>query len=214
VYRRPANAASPDAERLTSGGDANNKIPTGWSRDGRFLIYTVSDPKTRSDIWVLPLSGDRTPTPFLRTPFNEDQAHVSPDGRWVAYRSDESGRNEVYVRPFSLEMSGAKTLVSRTGGQDPRWRGDGKELFYVAPDLTLHAVEVPAGAEFTPGVDRPLFQLPSGSDRFVSGTGIAWWDVNGDGSRFLVPVPLAESEAKSPLPFTVLANWQPGVTPR
>src|SRR6185436_2645522 len=93
--------------------------PTDWSRDGRFLIYSVNDPKTRDDLWVLPLDGDRKPRPYLQTPFDETQGQFSPDGRWMAYTSDENGRPQVFVQPFPA--SGGKWQISTGIGVQPRW---------------------------------------------------------------------------------------------
>ena len=129
LYMHAADGSGEDQLLLKSDED---KIPTGFSTDGRYLLFTVSDPKTHNDIWVLPMEGDRKPIPFLRTEFNEGQAQFSPDGRWIAYVSNESGSNEVYVKPFSpgagTEISGSKSMVSRGGGIWPRWRG--KQLLY------------------------------------------------------------------------------------
>ena len=101
-------------------------------------MYDERDPKTKYDLWVLRLDGDKKPFPFLRTGFNENNGQFSPDGRWVAYRSDESGRDEIYVRSFSPDAAdastGVKWMISNNGGTDPRWRGDGSELHYIAPD--------------------------------------------------------------------------------
>jgi dipeptidyl aminopeptidase/acylaminoacyl peptidase len=178
------------------------KSATSWSRDGRFLLYTVDTPETKSDLWVLPLPGDRKPIPFLRTAFNEGSGQFSPDGHWIAYTSDESGRDEIYVRDFS---SGAaqrswdatgRWLISKGGGNSPRWRGDGKELFYVASDRKLMSVDVSGNPLFKAGGPMPLFQLPAG---FIGG------DVTADGRRFLIGVPVAQS---APVPFTVVLNWQ------
>ena len=118
--------ASGDAERLTT--SPYTHFQGSWFPDGRTLIYTEEHPETGDDLWLLPLDGDRVPEPFLRTPFNERRAHVSPDGRFVAYESNESGRWEVYIRAFA--DSGSKTQVSTAGGIEPRWRPDGTEIFY------------------------------------------------------------------------------------
>ena len=108
---------------------AYDKWATAWSSDGRYLIYQERNTKTQFDIWVLPLYGDRKPAPLLATPFSETQAQLSPDGRWLAYASDESGTSEVYVQPFP--SSGGKWQISSGGGRQPRWRHDGKELFFL-----------------------------------------------------------------------------------
>jgi dipeptidyl aminopeptidase/acylaminoacyl peptidase len=200
LYQKQANGAT-DEEALLTSPSAEEKIPTSGSRDGRFLLYTETDPKTKADIWVLPLDGDRKPTPFLRTEFNEDQGQFSPDARWVVYRSDESGRGEVYVRMFTPTSSGGKVLVSRAGGSSPRWRNDGKGLFYIAPGGTLMGVDVTAGTEFRVGQTTPLFKFPAVATNPV-------WDVASDGTRFLVAAPL-QPNAQSP--FTVVLNWQAGL---
>jgi Tol biopolymer transport system component len=145
----------------------------------------VDNSETKSDLWVLPLQGDRKPTPFLRTEFNESSGQFSPDGHWVAYTSDESGRDEIYVRDFSSGAAqgswdaAGRWLISKSGGNSPRWRGDGKELFYVASDGKLMSVDVSAKPLFKAGAPRPLFQLPAG---FIGG------DVSADGKRFLIGV--------------------------
>jgi eukaryotic-like serine/threonine-protein kinase len=200
LYHKLASGAGDERLLLTS--TAGNKYATSSSQDGRFLLYTAEDPETKSDLWVLPLQGDRKPIPFLRTRFNESSGQFSPDGRWIAYTSDESGSDESYVREFSSGSAqgswdaGGKWLISKGGGTDPRWRGDGKELFYVAPDGKLMSVDISAKPIFKAGAPRPLFQLPPG---FIGG------DVTADGRRFLIGVPVAESAS---VPFTVVVNWQ------
>jgi eukaryotic-like serine/threonine-protein kinase len=166
------------------------------------LLYTAEDPETKSDLWVLPLQGDRQPIPFLRTEFSESSGQFSPDGHWVAYISNESGRDEIYVREFSSGIArgswdaAGRWLISKSGGTSPRWRADGKELFYVASDGKLMSVDITAKPVFQAGAPMPLFQLPPG---FIGG------DVTGDGRRFLVGVPVAQSGS---VPFTVVLNWQ------
>jgi Tol biopolymer transport system component len=150
------------------------------------------------DIWVLPTFGDRKPFPFLQTPFNESRAVFSPDGRWVAYQSNESGRPEIYVQAFP-EPSG-KWQVSSSGGVEPYWSDDGKQLYYA--DLASHVMAVDAGGSenFEAGVPRPLFQatvqtgLPTRSHYVPTR----------DGQRFLILAPLAR-EALTPT--TVVVNW-------
>jgi Tol biopolymer transport system component len=193
-----------DEELLLKSGD--NKLPTSWSRDGRFLLYTATDVKTKEDLWVLPLEGDRKPVLFLNKEFNESDGHFSPDMRWVAYVSDESGSNEIYVRGFSQASgaspeTGGKRQVSVGGGMGPRWGRDGKELYYRALDGKVMVVEVTAGAAFQIGRSKALFQAPPD---FLSGP-ISFWDVTSDGNRFLLTAPATEA---SPTPFTVVLNWQ------
>jgi Tol biopolymer transport system component len=183
----------------------NNKLPNGFSRDGRFLLYEEFDPLTKSDIKVLPLAGDRRPRVFVATPFDERNAQFSPDGRWVVYVSDEPGRPEIYLAAFP---EGARRRVSTEGGSQPRWSADGRELFYIAPGRKLTTVSVETrGAEPVLGLARTLFQMP----RLARG-GTAFgiptkYDVSPDG-RFLVHARLAE---EAPVPVTLVLNWTTGL---
>ena len=129
-----------------------------WSPDGRFLLYRSIDPKTGSDIWALPLDGDRKPFPVVQTNFDERDGQFSPDGKWIAYQSNESGRFEIYVQPFP--GPGGKSQVSTNGGAQVRWRRDGKELFYIALDGRLMAVPIRLasnGQAVEAGTPVPLF---------------------------------------------------------
>ncbi len=203
LYQKAASGTGEDESLLKTQAD---KWPTDWSRDGRFLLFGESDAKTRMDLWVLPLTAEtkdagRKPMPFLRTEFHERNGRFSPDGKWVAYDSNESGRYEVYVREFlpGQPASGGKWPVSTGGGVGPRWRGDGKELFYLAPDRKLMAVEVKAGTRFEAEIPRPLFQT-----RVFTGAPGAGYAVTGDGQRFLI---LSEAEGAAGEPATVFLNW-------
>ncbi len=179
--------------------DPFQMFPQSWSRDGRFIAYVTIHPKTRSGIWLIPTTGDRTPAPFLRTEFDERTARISPDGRWMAYSSNESGSDGVYVTRFP--QAGAKWPVSPKGGSFPIWRRDGRELFYRAPGGQLMAVPIEAGSEFQPGVAVPLFKPPA----FVGTLGLGtFYDIAPDG-RFLINVFV---ERTSP-PATVVLNWRP-----
>jgi len=178
---------------------------TSWSPDGRFLLYVRNETVNNvSDLWVLPLDG-RKPVPFLQTRFTEDQAQFSPDGRWVAYVSDLSGTAEVYVRAFTSDFSGGSAsaggavLASRGGGTSPRWRGDGKELIYLAPDAKVMSVEITPGQELRAATPTPLFQTPPGT---IVG------DMTADGKRFLLVTPVGPSASA---PFTVVMNWSEGL---
>jgi len=175
------------------------QAPEDWSRDGRWLAYWERHPETSVDLWVLPLSGDRKPVPFLRTKANEHGGRFSPDGKWMAYHSDETGSQEVYVQPFPA--SGGRWQVSKDGGGYPKWRRDGKELFYLAADKKIVAVDVETGSTFQVGVPRPLFETRISVP-------YAHFAVTGDGRRFLVPTPVAGAQST---PATVVLNWTAGI---
>ncbi len=199
MYQKLSSGAGQDELLLDeAGGEPNDR-----SQDGRFLLYQKIDPKTKSDLWVLPLSGDRKPRPFLQSEFNEAQGQFSPDGRWVAYTSDESGRSEVYVQPFP--GPGPKAQISTAGGILPKWRGDGKELFYVAAGI-LMSVEVKPGVQFEASVPRLLFdaQVATGHG-LIAGNDYA---VAADGKRFLV---IKAKEETAAAPITVVVNWTAGL---
>jgi Tol biopolymer transport system component len=196
---RSANGAG-DAELLVR--SANLKHPNDWSANGRFILYDDHHPSRRQDVWMIPVAGDRKPIPFLTTPADEYFAQFSPDDRWVAYSSDESGRREIYVRDFAPNrvpaVGSARITISTAGGDKPRWRPDGKEIYYIAPGGKMMAVPVKPGPPFEPGVAVPLF------DTNVAGT--ESYDVTADG-RFLVNTISAQESSSSP-PITVVMNWQ------
>ena len=182
--------------------DSLDKFPTSWSPDGRFILYLATGGTTGYDLWVLPLSGDRKPFPFLQTPFNEGPGQFSPDSRWIAYASNESGRNEIYVAPFP--GPGGKWQISTAGGNLPRWRHDGKELFYLAPDNKLMVAAVNGqGAAFEVGAVGPLFeQMRPTGQRYI-------YDVSPDGQRFLVNT--VGNQTAPTTPITVVVNWTAGL---
>jgi serine/threonine protein kinase len=205
IYQKASNGAG--KEEVLLGATDEAKVPNDWSRDGRFLLYAQQDPKTKADLWALPLASDATPagapTPFANTEFNEDQGRFSPDAHWVAYVSDESGRSEVYVQPFPPTAGGgSKTRVSRDGGDQPRWRRDGKELFYLSLDGKLMAVNLSEGPTFKAGVPESLFQALVVRGRRQSLLGVLRWDVTPDGKHFLINTVKTSSE-----PLTVVLNW-------
>ena len=197
LYQKRTNGAG-EEELIYKSGEPKNL--NDWSRDGRYLLYSVIDPKTKSDLWELPLEGERKPVRVAGTEFFEGQGQFSPDSQWIAYVSDETGRAEIYVRP-SLASAGATGggIVSQGGGYQPRWRPDGKELFYFSGDRTLMAAEVTTGKV---GVPKALFQAPLGGAGAT--TNVHRWDVAPDGQRFLIPV-VAKSITKTPI--TVVVNW-------
>jgi len=160
------------------------------------------------DLWVLPLTSgnpeDRQPQPYLTTEFNESQGKFSPDGRFIAYRSDSSGSHEIDVRPFPSASDGRWT-ISTGGGMAPRWSGDGKELFYISPDSKMMAVEVSTSPVFKVGIPRPLFQAPIwGGGTFHN---VARYDVTADGKRFLINSVTADAATSAPAPITIVLNW-------
>jgi len=168
-----------------------------WSHDGRFLVFTGGGSQTSNDLWVLPFSGDQKPTVFLQTPFIEDSPAFSPDDRWIAYNSDTSGRFEVYVRSFS--SLGGQVQISRNGGWAPRWRRDGKELFFLALDGTMMAAEITVAKELRAGVPQALFPTT-----LLKTTARHTYAVTNDGKRFLLTVP--DPRQASP-PITMVLNW-------
>ena len=195
LYRKVSSGAG--NEEVVFKSEADGKEGTDWSADGRFILFDQAGGNDGTDIWVLPLFGDGKPYALLQTPFSEFQGHFSPDGRWFAYTSNESGKSEVYVQSFP--PSGGKWQVSTGGGAQPHWRGDGKELFYIAADRKLMAVGVAAGSNFDPGAPKPIFQTQvsgyAAPNRYV---------VTSDGQRFLVNSPVEEV---SQTPITVILNW-------
>jgi Tol biopolymer transport system component len=211
LYQRASNGAGQDEIVFQSG---TIKYPYDWSRDGRFLIFMSIEPKTKDDLWALPLTGDRKPIPLLQSEFNERMGQLSPDGRWLAYVSDESGRAEVYVQPFTAGAAPGsdkpvtgKWPISKGGGWQPRWRGDGKELFYLA-DRKLMAVEIKtSGGGFDHGPSQALFTLrfnPSSAGQYLYR-----YVPSAEGKRFLVGTEPGESTDAPPL--TVVVNWLAGV---
>jgi eukaryotic-like serine/threonine-protein kinase len=174
---------------------ANVKTPFGWSRDGRFLLYNET-----SDLFVLPIQGERKPVPIVKTPFFEGNGQFSPDGRWVVYQSDESTRSEIYVVPFPA--GSGKWQISTAGGISPRWRQDGKELFFTAPDGHMMAATVSSsGNTFEAAPPVMLFQ----SRIINSGNAKQQYAVSADG-RFLINVPAGDSASA---PITLILNWKP-----
>jgi serine/threonine protein kinase len=207
VYQKASNLAGPE-ETLYESTDYKDGL--SWTRDGRFVLYgaLISDGKP-GHLWILPADGSaghRKPVSFKHAESEEVEGRFAPDGRWVAYRSSEAGKNEIYVRPFdssdpSSSAAGGPRQVSKDGGDDPHWRSDGKELFYLAPDGYLMSVDVSSvGDVFQSGTPQRLFQSPT--MRYRS------WDVTTDGRRFLIAVPKpVGAEGTVSRPFQVVVNW-------
>jgi hypothetical protein len=187
-----------------------------WSGDGAYLLYSVVDAKMGRDLWLLPdpagPSREQKPRPFLATPYNEIQGQFSPGPpggpRWIAYASDESGRYEVYVQPFSESSTtpSGKFQVSSEGGSQPKWRRDGRELYYIGLDGKLMAVEVKTASQFEHGVPKALFQtraLGAGAP-----VGLFRYAPTPDGKRFLIN---SQAEEAASAPITAVLNWTAGL---
>lgn len=172
-------------------------VAQSWSADGRFIVYAAFDPRRRTDLWLLPMAGDRTPVPLVASDFSETQGQISPDGRWLAYVSDESGRFEVYVQRFP--DAGEKRRVSTEGGGDPRWSRDGRELFYIAADRLLMSIAVTTNGPSASSAPRPLFETGVPADWYYARN---LYDVSRDG-RFLFMSPVQDDRLA---PFTVIVN--------
>ena len=205
LHRRPLDHVGPTEVVVSAAG--GRKSPTSWSRDGRFVMYTVADAKTASDLWAASVDGATPPAPFLNSSAAENQGQFSPTGSpvWVAYTSNESGRNEVFVRAFP---DGSNLhAVSRSGGHSARWRGDGRELFYLSGDGMVTAVPFGIAPDVV-GNPTPLFKVPTGfATRDSTGfRGSAPWGVTPDGQRFLFAAPAQEQDQGR---FTVVLNWRP-----
>jgi Tol biopolymer transport system component len=198
LYVKSASGSSNEELLLET---SSVKFPTDWSLDGKLILYEERSGKGKNDIWLLPLEGDRTPKPFLQDDFYKRGAKFSPDGKWIAYSSDESGQDQVYVKSFP--GPGAKYQVSTGGGRQPRWRRDGKEIFYISADGKLMAVEVKAGLTFEALAAKPLFDTPIKVYVWVAPLSKDSYAVSGDGQRFLIN---NFTETSAPL-FTVVMNW-------
>ena len=184
---------------------SNSIVPMDWSRDGRFLLYASIDPKSGSDLWILPMTGDRKPIPFLQGPSSEGQGKFSPDGRWIAYASDESGKAEIYVQSFP-GLGGGKWQISMDGGTQPRWRHDGKELFFLSHGRIMSA-EIKQSSSFEAGAPAVLFEIPlemySSPGSGVNNSSVDYASST-DGMRFLVN---AWVEDPGLAPIAIVENW-------
>ncbi len=201
LYARDIGTGAQEAV-LVEPGSTTPLSPEDWSRDGHWISYYRGSRQTGSDLWLMPLSGDRKPIAFASERFDEWGGQFSPDSKWVAFASTESGSPEVYVAP--LAQPGNKTRISVGGGSTPRWRADGRELFYAAADnRSVMAVAVKGASSFVAGTPKQLFtigQTPAARDR---GRNVVY-DVTPDGARFLVSIPAGEPSSSR---VTVVLNW-------
>jgi Tol biopolymer transport system component len=203
LYQRSSSPGGTDELLLNGKGSS---WPTQWSRDGKYIVYFEAGiSKNKRDIWVLPTDGNREPIPFMTTEADEFMGQLSPDNRWMAFTSDRSGRDEVYVRSFP--SGEGERLISVSGGRAPRWNGDGKELYFIGENGKLTSVSVrwsPAGTKpaFEAGPPVELFDthvVRAGNDTLFQ------YDVTADGKRFLINT--NTSSAESTLVLTVVTNW-------
>jgi Tol biopolymer transport system component len=198
-YRKPVGGSG--KEELLFQSRTVFKHPTSWSRDGRYLVFEALEASTGFDLWVLPMTGERTPTLYLRTPYNERFATLSPDGRWMLYSSDESGRPELYVQSFPTAE--VKHQISTDGSVGGGWREDGKEILFGATDgVTLLSVDVTTAPEFHAGIPRPVGKLPNNL------FGVAFTP---DLRRILVLTPVSERSAAT---VNVVLDWTSGLPKR
>jgi eukaryotic-like serine/threonine-protein kinase len=208
IYQKSANGTG--GEELLVESDLP-MVPMCWSPDGKFIVYTLRDPKTGFDVWILPL-GDKKPVAFLQSSFNERDPQISPNGKWIAYTSNETGRDEIYVRPFPAGEG--KWQISSKGGYYSKWRRDGKELFYLETSTSprnMISVKVnTAGPTFEYGDPAVLFD-----SLFVNaghGSPYQAFAVSPDGQRFLIPRPDSRDEqGTASAPITVVLNWTAGL---
>jgi len=186
--------------------DESRKTPTQWSHDGSFIVYSTIGSKSRNDIWILPVENGKAGKPFvfLHSEFNEDFGQLSPDDRWIAYTSDESGRREVYVRTFPSGEDPKR--ISIDGGEEPRWRGDGKELFFVGADGKFMAVPMRIGSGAKPSLD------PSAPQSLFAAPPLAHYnpyvydyDVTSDGKQFVLATSVDRSGSSPPL--NMIVDW-------
>ena len=201
IYWKPADGSGP--EELLLGGKEGQQNVEDWSPDGKYILYNYYTDRAPYQLYALPLDGDRKPVPFINIPFATQQGHFSPNDRWVAYRSQESGRNEIFVQGFNLDPSQprGKWQISTDGGELPRWRADGKELFFHFAD-SFFAVDVTTdGPAFTAGIPKRLFDIPGVSASSTHGEYV----VTKDGQRFLVA---AATEKAAAQPIEVTVNWR------
>ena len=185
--------------------DRNERqFPTSWFADGDVLALHTQHPETERDLYMLPMDGDLVPEPFLATRFQERAPRFSPDGRWVAYVSDESGRDEVYVRPYP--GPGGQVIVSTGGGEEMVWGPDGSELFYRNDDQ-LMVVAVTTGENFSAGASVPLFAAPFAPDNSGGGAGSPNYDISPDGQQFVFIEQESPVDVAGVAEISVVLNW-------
>jgi serine/threonine protein kinase len=203
LYRKPVSAPTASEELLLS--TSQPKFPMDWSADGRFVLYDSLDPKRGMDIWALPLEGDGKPFAVVQTNFNERLAQFSPDGKWIAYESDKTGRFEIYIQPF--QGPGGDSRVSIDGGAQVRWNPSGKELFYVAADDRLMAVPIRfSSIDKTVEAGTPMALFATNVGGAAINTNRQQYAVAPDGQSFVLNSAVEEAGESH---ITVILNWKP-----
>ena len=203
VFWKPADNSGAE-ERLAASEFVHT--PASFSPDGRILAYNEQNTKTGYDLWMLPLEGERKPQPILQTPFNERVPLLSPDGRWVAYLSDESGRYEVYMEPFP--GPGGKRQISTDGGSEVRWSSKGNELFYRTGGQRekMMAVDIQTQPTFSAGKPRLLFEGPY-ANNLAGGATAADYSMSPDGQRFLMLKAKEQQQTAALTQIHLVLNW-------
>jgi Tol biopolymer transport system component len=204
LYLKPTSGGTRYDLLVEEGGNQ----PTDWSLDGRTIVHEHRfGVKMQNDLGLLSPRGEHKDRPFLATAANETGGRISPDGRWMAYTSDESGRSEIYLASFPEPLG--STRISTEGGTQAEWRRDGRELYYRTPNRKLMAVSIKAGANFDAGTPHELFELPLEPPPWIQGgADQRVYAPSADGQRFLIAVPLGE---ESSAPITVVFNWAAGL---
>ena len=199
LYEKPANGAGSPELFFTAPKELGIILASEWTPDGRYLSVTTLGGRT--DLWLLPAEGTaetRKLIPLVNTQFAERAPRFPSSGKFFSYTSNESGKDEAYVRPFDPQTGtspGGQWMISKGGGESPHWRADGKEMFYITQDGAMMSVEIDTQNGFQPGVPKQLFKMPGE---------IRYWDVTRDGQKFLIPVPVA---AANTAPYNVIVNW-------
>jgi eukaryotic-like serine/threonine-protein kinase len=200
IYEKAANGAGSPELFFTPPKELGIVFTSEWTPDGRYLAVSTGG-VVNGDIQLLPAEGTaetRRLMPLVKTQFNERGARFASNGKFFSYTSDESGKDEAYVRPFDPQTGtspGGQWMISKGGGSSPHWRGDGKEMFYVTPQGFIMSVDIDLKSGFQPGVPKQLFKLPGE---------VRYWDVTRDGQKFLIPVP---ASATNSAPYNVIVNW-------
>jgi serine/threonine protein kinase len=197
IYQKLSNGSGNEEQIVVSDQPS---FCNDWSSDGQFILFHKLSGLTRADIWVLPLSGDRKPFPYLETQFGEREARFSPNGRWIAYTSDETGTRDVYVQSFPIGRG--KWQISRGGGGPPKWSGDGREIFYVSGDKLMSVEVKMQGDTLEMATPQPLFEIRGAP--LPGALGGAAFDASSDGQKFLIGISVQEATFT---PITVVLNW-------